>query len=218
MSSFDEFKQARRRELKAARVALGAEERASIDAAIAANLFELPEYEQADLVLPYLSFGAEIDTRGIIRDAWSRGKTVALPRCVEGTRLMRWFIVDSFDGLVKSSFGVDEPACDPEREIDPSSRSNALVIVPGLEFDRLGYRLGYGGGFYDAFLSGRRPLLEYGCRHFRVHARVQKSAADVCQSGDAHEEHQRPLCADQRFEIDVLIRAFSLVPCDDMQR
>ena len=153
MDNIDIRKTERRRELKKARAALPDETRNQMDAAIAQRVMALPEYESADLVLPYLSFGAEIDTRAIIRDAWSRGKTVALPRCVEGTRLMRWYRVDSFDGLVTSRFGVDEPAEDPQLLVDPNDAAHALALVPGLEFDRLGYRLGYGGGFYDTFLS-----------------------------------------------------------------
>ena len=152
-SSKDEVKKLRRRELMAARADMGEEGRAAVDAAIADQLKALPEYQQADLVLPYLSFGAEIDTRAIIRDAWSKGKTVALPRCVEGTRELRWYRVESVDGLVKSRFGVDEPAENPAFEVDPSQSENAVALVPGLEFDRQGYRLGYGGGFYDTFLS-----------------------------------------------------------------
>ena len=149
----DEVKNARRRELKAARAALPPEQRAEMDHQIATRVVALPEYDSADVILPYLSFGAEVDTREIIRDAWAKGKTVALPRCVEGTRLMRWYIVDSFEGLVVSSFGVEEPPADPSHEIDPAQIAHALVIVPGMEFDEAGYRLGYGGGFYDVFLS-----------------------------------------------------------------
>lgn len=165
----DEAKNARRRELMQARAALTEDERAALDTAIAQHVMALPEYEAADLVLPYLSFGAEVDTRALIHDAWAKGKTVALPRCVEGTRLMRWYKVESLDGLVRSRFGVDEPAEDPDLEIDPTTGRfasathdkpetaqvfhNALALVPGLEFDHLGFRLGYGGGFYDTFLA-----------------------------------------------------------------
>ena len=147
------WKDARRKELKAARSALGAEGRAAADAGIAAQVMALAEYEQADLLLPYLSFGAEVDTRELIADAWARGKAVALPRCIPGTRQMDWHRVTSFEGLITSPFGVDEPADDPATLTDPATANHALVIVPGLEFDTLGYRLGYGGGFYDVFLS-----------------------------------------------------------------
>lgn len=152
-TSKTEAKKQRRSELRAARAALQPEERTAADAGIAAQVLALPEYEQADLLLPYLSFGTEVDTRAIIHDAWERGKTVALPRCVEGSRDMRWFRVESFEGLVKSPLGVEEPACDPAFEIGREDMEGAIVLVPGLEFDHVGYRLGYGGGFYDVFLS-----------------------------------------------------------------
>ncbi len=146
-------KDLRRRELKTARAALPAEERQSADRGIAAQVAVLPAYGETDLLLPYLSFGTEVDTRQIIEQAWSDGKRVALPRCVPGTRQMTWHLVTSFDGLEKSPIGVEEPADDPATQVDPASASAGLVLVPGLEFDELGYRLGYGGGFYDVFLS-----------------------------------------------------------------
>lgn len=149
----DNAKNLRRRELKAARAALPAQEREEADAGIARQVTALPEYARAGLVLPYLSFGTEVDTRAIIRDAWSQGKEVALPRCIPGTRDMAWYRVESFDGLVTSSLGVDEPVDDPAFAVDPAQYPDALVLVPGMEFDRAGYRLGYGGGFYDVFLS-----------------------------------------------------------------
>ena len=181
MAEDTSWKDERRRQLRAARKELGAEARSAADAAIAQQVVTLPEYEKAATIFPYLSFGDEVDTRQIIRDAWSRGKTVALPRCVPGTRLMRWYAVDSFEGLVKSSFGVDEPAEDPQREVDPTQVDNALVLVPGLEFDMLGYRLGYGGGFYDVFLSSFNGISVGLCRDQFLQA-----------SPIRHDEHDLP--------------------------
>ena len=133
------------------RKSLGQAERDRIDAGIAAQVLSSPEYQQAKVVLAYLSFGAEVDTREIIRTAWADGKTVALPRCIPGRR-MAWHVVKSFDGLLRSKFGVDEPADDPSTQIDPN-RPDALALVPGLTFDARGFRMGYGGGFYDVFLA-----------------------------------------------------------------
>ena len=149
-------KTALRKELLAKRNGLDAGERQAMDSALAANVRALPEWEKAALLLPYLSFGTEVDTRELISDAWAAGKQVALPRCVPGSREMKWYLVDSLDGLVKSSFGVDEPAEDPAREVDLCAEGvaeSALVLVPGFTFDAEGYRLGYGGGFYDVFLA-----------------------------------------------------------------
>lgn len=139
---------------KAVREGLIPGERRAIDGAIARNVAALPEFAAADRVFTYLSFGAEVDTRALIQCAWEAGKTVCLPRVVPGTREMRWYAVESLDGLVRSSFGVEEPPDDPSREADPADFAHSVALVPGLAFDRAGFRLGYGGGFYDAFLPG----------------------------------------------------------------
>ena len=151
----NEQKKALRKELLAARNALNTGERIAMDARLAENVAGLPEYETARVLLPYLSFGTEVDTRAIICQAWADGKIVALPRCIPGTREMAWYRVDSLDGLVKSKLGVEEPPENPAWEIDPYALApdEALVLVPGFTFDARGYRLGYGGGFYDVFLS-----------------------------------------------------------------
>lgn len=145
-------KDALRARMREIRKAVPAEERADIDSRIAQGVFGLAAYQEADIVFTYLSMGAEVDTRAIIRNAWAAGKDVALPRCT-GPRTMRWFCVESFDGLQKSSFGVEEPAIDESRERTPSEGMRAVAIVPGMTFDDEGYRLGYGGGFYDTFLA-----------------------------------------------------------------
>ena len=112
------------------------------DAASAGSMAALPEFAEADGVFTYLSFGAEVDTRELIERAWSLGKTVALPRVVPGTRQMRWYAVDSLDCLERSSFGVEEPPADPAREVTPRDFHTPVALVPGLAFDREGYRLG----------------------------------------------------------------------------
>lgn len=153
MGELDGAKRGLRRQMKALRDGLGAEERERVDGAICANLLSLAAYQRADVVLPYLSFGSEVDTRRLIGHALDAGKIVALPRVVEGERAMRWYRVFGLDGLERSALGVEEPPVDPVREVDPLASSRALAIVPALTFDAQGYRLGYGGGFYDAFLA-----------------------------------------------------------------
>ena len=147
-------KKALRKTLKQQRSDLGADARARIDSAIAEHCVALPEFQAADTVFSYLSVGDEVDTRAIIRAAWAAGKRVAVPRCVAGTRLMDWYAIDSFEGLETSSFGIEEPVADPTRALDPATAGKrALAIVPGLAFNAEGFRIGYGGGFYDVFLS-----------------------------------------------------------------
>lgn len=138
------------------RADLGGHARAEADALIAAHVLASDEYHACDVLLTYLSIGDEVDTRRIVERAWEDGKAVALPRCIPNSRRMGWYVVDDLDHLVKSRFGVEEPVPDPARELDPSRREGdgMLALVPGLAFDARGFRLGYGGGFYDVFLSG----------------------------------------------------------------
>ena len=175
-------KQALRKHFKDQRTAIPEQQRVQIDKAITAQLVALPEFEACDLLLPYLSFGVEIETRDIIRAAWEVGKTVALPRCVPGTRSMKWYQVESFEGLVKSSLGVEEPAEDSTNEIDPSAFAHALCLVPGLAFDTQGFRMGYGGGFYDTFLKGFTGTSVGLCRR-----------AQLCDKVPALEPHDLPV-------------------------
>ena len=156
---------ARCKELRARR---SAAERAATDSAIAARLFDLTAFQAARVIAPYLSFGTEVETRAIIERAWAAGKTVALPRCVPATRAMRWYAVTSLAGLARGPRGVLEPAEDPARELDLSARADALAVVPGLAFDARGFRLGYGGGYFDAFLSSFRGTSVGLCREAQL--------------------------------------------------
>lgn len=154
MSEVAQGKNEMRKRMRALRESLGADERNRIDAIIADRVCDLAEYRNADAVFTYLSVGSEIDTREIIRDAWRQGKLVAVPRCIPGTNRMEWYEIHDFENLETSSFGVEEPVANPAClvEVPSSSDTNAVALVPGYSFDAAGYRVGYGGGFYDVFL------------------------------------------------------------------
>ena len=143
-------KAALRTALLARRRATPSGELARSDAAILRNLLASPLLAATDLVLTYLSMPGEVDTRALIRACHGRGLAVAAPRCVPGRR-MAWHLLNDDAVFVRSRFGVDEPdpAVCPQVEPGPG----ALAVVPGLAFDQLGQRLGYGGGYYDRFLE-----------------------------------------------------------------
>lgn len=146
-------KQSLRTQLKAARRGLGPVCRAEIDAAVAARVIALPEWEAAPIVLAYLSVREEVDTRGLVQAAWDAGKAVAAPR-VTGPRTLAWYRVESGDALEVSRMGIEEPPANGARLVEVGELPpTALALVPALAFDERGYRLGYGGGFYDAFLA-----------------------------------------------------------------
>lgn len=146
-------KQSLRTQLKAARRGLGPVCRAEIDAAAATRVIALPEWEVAPIVLAYLSVREEVDTRGLVRAAWDAGKAVAAPR-VTGPRMLAWYRMEPGDALEMSRMGIEEPPANDASLVEVGELPpTALALVPALAFDERGYRLGYGGGFYDAFLA-----------------------------------------------------------------
>ncbi len=127
-------------------------QKSALDKRISDRVTGLWQYRQCNLLLTYVSTEIEVDTRDIIRRALVDGKNVAVPRCVEGTRNMRFYLINGLHELAPGAFGVLEPNPQTSQPIDVFE--NSLCIVPALCYDSKGYRLGYGKGYYDRFLSG----------------------------------------------------------------
>lgn len=146
-----EYKGVLRQEAKAYRRSLSAEAKEKKDSAILRRLLSLRQYQQASLVLTYVSTPIEVDTHQLIRQAFADGKRVGVPRCIDGTRLMEFYEIGSMEDLEKRTFGVLEPI--PERCQLLTDFSKSICVVPALLYDLSGYRIGYGGGYYDRFLA-----------------------------------------------------------------
>lgn len=159
-----EYKNVLRNRFKERRYLMTQARKALADHRIAVRLRSLLCYRRAKTILVYVSMPIEVDTREIISKALSDGKRVAVPRCVPGTREMEFYLINSLDELTPGTFGVLEPTPDPERLL--KNFSHSLCVVPALACDRSGYRLGYGGGYYDRFLRdypGEKVLILYKC-------------------------------------------------------
>lgn len=155
-----EYKKGFRNKYKLIRREMSAEIKASRDKAIFLKLVELDSYKNADVVLSYVSTDIEVDTIEFIKYALNDNKIVAVPRCVEGTRDMIFYVIKSLDDLESGSFSVLEPV--PERCEELSEFDDAFCIVPALVYDRYGFRLGYGKGYYDRFLSAHKNMHRVG--------------------------------------------------------
>ena len=94
----------------------------------------------------------EVATRGIVRRALAAGRTIVCPRVRWNPRGLDSFAIRSLDDLVESRRGLWEP--DPERAVAVDPETVDVVLVPGLAFDRRGWRIGFGAGLYDRFLAG----------------------------------------------------------------
>ena len=146
-----EYKGSLRADIKARRTEMDKRYKARLDSRIRQRLIFTYQYRECDTLLIYASTAIEVDTFGIIEHALQHGRRVALPRCISGTRDMVFHYITDINQLKPGSFGVLEPTEDlPTWQ--PSD--GGLAVVPALSLDSFGYRLGYGGGYYDRFLSG----------------------------------------------------------------
>lgn len=112
------------------------------------NLIQLPEFKAAGTIFSYFSLEREPDTKKILAYALGLGKTVALPVCFK-CGIMEARAISDFSELSESRYHLLEPLAST-RVIAPEALD--FIIVPALAYDAEGYRLGYGGGYYDRFL------------------------------------------------------------------
>ena len=138
------------------RASLDPKDRQAWSAVTYEHLFALPQWKAASVVCGYISIREEIDTSPILTKAWQQGKVVALPCTVtgvkEGQMVFRSLPSHGLSSLNTGRFGVPEPPEDcPELTLEQLQGS--LMLLPGLAFDQEGYRIGYGGGYYDRFLE-----------------------------------------------------------------
>lgn len=117
------------------------------------NLLHSDLYKNANIVLVYSSINNEVETNSIIKDGLNNGKIVALPKCIDKNGKMDFYVINSFDDCINGNFGILEPNTDICNKLDIFD--NSLIIVPALCFDKKGYRVGYGKGYYDRFLQNK---------------------------------------------------------------
>jgi 5-formyltetrahydrofolate cyclo-ligase len=141
-------KDAIRRTVLSRRAALGAPTRADLSSAALARLLELPEVDQAEVILASVSVRSELSTGGLIEHVLSSGKRLLAPFVADDGRLAATWVT-SVEELTPGFRGIPEP-----RARMPVAATEADVIVaPGVAFDAACNRMGYGGGFFDAYLA-----------------------------------------------------------------
>lgn len=125
-----------------------------------ARFLNTDEYKSCRSVFAFFSFGSEIHTSYIINKAIADSKTVALPYMTGRPHEMVFIRINTLDDLVKNIIGIYEPIYREENII--TSDENTIIITPGLVFDDKGGRIGYGGGYYDKYLSENKYMLSVG--------------------------------------------------------
>jgi 5-formyltetrahydrofolate cyclo-ligase len=144
-------KQQLRKEMLAKLSSISKEQHIKKSQSIASHLYEQREWQEARAIGITLSMSHEVDTYAIIEQAWMTGKRVAVPKCNRQTRTMTFRYITSYEQLEVVYMNLREPI--PEATLEAKAAEMDLLIVPGLACTEHGERLGYGGGYYDRYLS-----------------------------------------------------------------
>ena len=143
-------------------------------ARLGALFAECPAYKAAKTIYGYLPYNQEVRTVPMLERALQEGKRVAVPK-VYGEE-MKFIYISDLSAVEKGYAGIPEPVADEPVADDPT----ALVLMPGLAFDKEGHRIGYGGGFYDRFLAEEpnHPTVAL-CYDFQVLPKLETEEFDI---------------------------------------
>lgn len=171
-------KEALREQARRRLAAVPAEVAALAAERVAARVLELPEIAGGRRVATCLSFGTELDSWRLAALLLGAGKELYVPRADPRDRQLHLHRYPC--ELVTLAFGLKQP---PRHlpELDPAEADTTLdaCLVLGLAFDRRGYRLGHGSGYFDRFLAGRPfPAIAI-CHDFQLVDRLPAAAHDV---------------------------------------
>lgn len=139
-------------------------------------------FKEANVIFVYVSFKSEVDTYNIIDYALKSNKIVCVPKVINKNEGMKALKINNLEEMIKSNYGILEPL-DGAEEINAEKID--LALIPGLAFDLLGDRIGYGGGFYDVFLAkdgflGKKIAL---CYDFQIIDKLPSEENDIAMDG-----------------------------------
>ena len=131
-------------------------------------------YKQAKNIYGYLPYNQEVRATAMLQQAQRDGKRIAVPKILGDTMIFVW--LDDLTAVEKGYSNIPEPIDLTPVADDPT----ALVLMPGMAFDREGHRCGYGGGFYDKFLASEpdHPTLAL-CYDFQVLPHLDTEEFDI---------------------------------------
>ena len=140
-------KKSLRNAIRAQKRAMTEEEICAASEKLVASFLATDAYKSAKTIYGYLPYNQEVRTVPLLEQAWKDGKQVAVPK-IYGDE-MRFIYITDMAQVAPGYSNIPEPIDDGPVANDPT----ALVLMPGLAFDKEGHRIGYGGGYYDRFLA-----------------------------------------------------------------
>ena len=163
-----------RASIRARKRAMTEEEIVSRSQALTRLFLESDAYKNAKTIYGYLPYNQEVRTVPMLEQALKDGKRVAVPKCYGDE--MRFIYMEDLSKVEKGYAKIPEPIADGPVAHD----TTALVLMPGLAFDPQGHRCGYGGGFYDKFLSAEpdHPTLAL-CYEFQMLPHLETEEHDI---------------------------------------
>lgn len=144
------------------------------------------EYKNCELLLCFISLNDELNTNLILKTALKQKKLIAVPRVISSTEMDFFLLKNELsleNQLVKGSFGILEPANFLEK-ISPDflCKKTTVALLPGLAFDKTGFRLGRGKGYYDRYLARTGNAIDFPlfgfCFDFQLVASVPRDEHD----------------------------------------
>ena len=150
----------KRKEIKQMQKKLTSEYCHFADMKICDSIINLDEFKKSKTIFCFINLENEINTRPIIEQAWTMGKSIAVPKCT-GQGIMELYNINSYDDLESGSYGIREPKkscpCVSPEQID-------FAVIPCISCDLNGWRLGHGGGYYDRYLEHTTFMTAVICR------------------------------------------------------
>ena len=148
------------------------------DELILKKLIESDIYNKSKKIFTYVSFSSEIDTIKFIKYALNDNKEVYVPKTDKTKKEMVAIRINSLENMDVDNWGILEPKSVDKNKI---GKNFDLILIPGLAFDRKGNRIGYGGGYYDKYLSqikeeNNKIVLAY---DFQVVDSIKNEAHDI---------------------------------------
>lgn len=167
-----------REEILDIRSKLGKDEHEKKSEKIVNKLMTSEFYKNASNIMVYISFKNEIDTHEFIKKAIEDGKNIFVPITIPEGKRLKPSHLKSFDELEIGFYNILTPKEEFIRYKDPKTID--LIIVPGLGFDTSGYRVGFGGGYYDRFLSSLPETPKVSIAFdFQILDKVPKESFDI---------------------------------------
>ena len=145
------------------------------DRQIREHILQMPAYLTANSIFCFVSMESEIQTQEIIMQAWLEGKRVAVPRC-EPKGILQAYEITDWDEVEMGTYGILEP-----KTHCPLLRPEEIEfgIIPCIACDRMGYRLRYGGGYYDRYLAHTQFVTAAVCRKQMLLMRTPRESFDI---------------------------------------